>query len=137
MKPTVSFRLTAASNRVTVSVTEYLLGLVIMPSSAACAVAAPVHIASESAKLAWAHFLKLIGIPNMLVSSDRTQRPARDDDWALVYGEPSPRLLISKRHRRVQSVSENPLRPFRLGRHHRRSCPPPKRTHRPIGALNN
>jgi hypothetical protein len=28
--------------------------------------------------------LKLIGIPNMLVSSDRTQRPARDHDGALV-----------------------------------------------------
>src|SRR5712672_1584257 len=76
MKPATSFCLTAASNRVTVSFTEYLLGLVITPSSAACAVAGPVHIASESAKLA-TRFLKLIGIPNMLVSSDRTQRPAR------------------------------------------------------------
>src|SRR5258705_10009194 len=78
MKPATSFCLTAASNRVTVSFTEYLLGLFITPSSAACAVAGPVHIASESAKLARAHFLKLIGIANMLVSSDRTQRPARD-----------------------------------------------------------
>src|ERR1700704_4814592 len=85
MKPAASFCLTAASNRATVSCTEYLLGLVIRPSSAACAVAAPVHIASESAKLARAHFLKLIGIPNMLVSSDRTQRPARDDDCVLVF----------------------------------------------------
>src|SRR5258706_3630311 len=76
MKPATSFCLTAASNRVTVSSTEYLLGLVITPSSAACAVAGPVHIANESAKLATS-FLKLIGIPNMLVSSDRTQRPAR------------------------------------------------------------
>jgi hypothetical protein len=45
--------ITAASNRVTVSFTEYLLGLVIKPSSAACAVAGPPRlIASESAKLA-------------------------------------------------------------------------------------
>ena len=77
MKPATSFCLTAASNRVTVSFTEYLFGLVITLSSAACAVAG-VHIASESAKLARAHVLKLIGIPNMLVLSDRTQRPARD-----------------------------------------------------------
>src|SRR5258707_8056556 len=78
MKPATSFCFTAASNRVTASFTEYLLGLFITPSSAACAIAGPVHIASESAKLARAHFLKLIGIPNMLVSSDRTQRPARE-----------------------------------------------------------
>src|SRR5882672_3209170 len=78
MKPAASFCLTAASNRVTVSFTEYLLGLVIRPSSAACAVAEPAHIASASAKLARARFLKLIGSPNLLlVSPDRTQRPSR------------------------------------------------------------
>src|SRR5204863_7352512 len=56
---------------------EYLLGLVIRPSSAACAVAGPMQIASESARLAEARFLKLIRIPDMLlVSPDRTPSPA-------------------------------------------------------------
>jgi hypothetical protein len=45
---------------VTVSFTEYLLGLVIRPLSAACAATALTHIASESAKLARARFLKLM-----------------------------------------------------------------------------
>src|SRR5260370_11889975 len=67
MKPAAFFCLTAASNRATVSFTEYLLGLVIRPSSAACAVAGPVQIASESARLARARFLKLIGIPDLLL----------------------------------------------------------------------
>src|SRR6266566_7086995 len=76
MKPAASFCLTAASNRATVSSTEYLLGLVIRPSSAACAAAGPAQIASESAKLAATRFLKLIRIPNVLcfAGSDATGR---------------------------------------------------------------
>src|SRR5258707_15494557 len=78
MKPAASFCLTAASNRATVSSTEYLLGLVIRPSSAACAVAGPMQIASESARLAGTRFLKLIRVPDVwLVSPDRTQWLAR------------------------------------------------------------
>src|SRR5258706_15170733 len=65
MKPASFFCLTAASNRATVSCTEYLLGLVITPSSAACA--DPVQIASESARLAATRLLKLIRIPNVLL----------------------------------------------------------------------
>src|SRR5207248_545270 len=77
MKPAASLCLTAASNRATVSSTEYLLGLVIRPSSAACAAAGPMQIASESARLAGTRFLKLIRIPDMLlVSPDRTEWPA-------------------------------------------------------------
>src|SRR5258706_13771922 len=63
MKPAASFSLTAAPNRVTVSFTEYLLGLVISPSSTACAVAEAAHIASRIAKVAGARFLRLMGIP--------------------------------------------------------------------------
>src|SRR6266699_6783035 len=92
MKPAASFCLTAASNRATVSSTEYLLGLVIRPSSAACAVAGPVQIASESAKLAGTRFLKLIRIPNvLLVSPDRTQRGARDVKAQYIIGRTTRR----------------------------------------------
>jgi hypothetical protein len=73
MKPIASFCLTAASNRVTVSSTEYLLGLVIRPSPAARAAAGDVPIASESARLARACFLKLKKIPDMSVSPDWAQ----------------------------------------------------------------
>jgi hypothetical protein len=74
VKPEAFFCLTAASNRIMVSFTEYLLGLVIRPSSAACAVAALAHIASESANLARTRFLKLIEIPRLsLVSLDQTR----------------------------------------------------------------
>src|ERR1700687_2617662 len=69
MKPAASFCLTAASNRATVSSTEYLLGLVIRPSSAACAAAGHIQIASESARLAGTRFLKLIGIPDLWLVS--------------------------------------------------------------------
>jgi hypothetical protein len=63
VKPAASLSLTAASNRVTVYFTEYLLGFVIRPLSAACAVATLTHIASESNKLARPRFLKLIVFP--------------------------------------------------------------------------
>ena len=57
MKPAASRCLTASENRVTVSLTEYLLDLVIRPSSAACAT--PPQIASETTKLV-RFFLKVI-----------------------------------------------------------------------------
>src|SRR5580700_8827828 len=74
MKPAASFCLTASSNRVTVSFTEYLLGLVIRPSSAACA--APPHIVRESTKLV-RFFLKVIKFPNLLLVSSGRPRDVR------------------------------------------------------------
>jgi hypothetical protein len=49
-----------------------------MPSSAAYELAGPVHIASESAKLARARFLKLIGVPTFFLP-DRLLDGARYD----------------------------------------------------------
>src|ERR1700756_1557231 len=74
MKPAASLCLTASSNRVTVSFTEYLLGLVIRPSSAACA--APPHIVRESTKLV-RFFLKVIKFPNLLLVSLGRPRDVR------------------------------------------------------------
>src|SRR6516165_7051018 len=48
MNPAASRSFTAASNRLTVSLTEYLLGLVIKPSSAAYAATVVVHAAIEA-----------------------------------------------------------------------------------------
>src|SRR5258708_24072990 len=48
-----------------------------MPSSAAYELAGPVHIASESAKLARARFLKLIGIPTFFCRIDCGRRALR------------------------------------------------------------
>jgi hypothetical protein len=57
-----------------VSFTEYLLGLVIRPPSAACAVAALARIASESANRGRTLFLNLIEIFRLsLVSPDQTR----------------------------------------------------------------
>jgi hypothetical protein len=50
-----------------------------MPSSAAYELAGPVHIASESAKLARARFLKLIGIPTVCIFAGSTVDGARYD----------------------------------------------------------
>src|SRR5215469_11930786 len=60
MNPAASLCFTAVSNRTTVSFTEYLLGFVIRPSSAAYVVIAVTHMTSETASPTNKHLVTLI-----------------------------------------------------------------------------
>src|SRR6476660_7612308 len=108
MKPAASLCLTAASNRATVSSTEYLLGLVIRPSSAACAVAGPRQIASENIRIAGTRFLVLIRIPDSwLISPDRAEWLLADLlPWQTKSGH-LDRGKSTRRGGRKQGVGQN------------------------------